>query len=115
MVARETFVLLIVALCGACTRPQAGAMVSAAPALQSERFANGDVYIGQMSSGLREGQGIYIWADGRRYEGSFRAGLEEGQGTYSYPNGEKYEGRFQANRRTGQGSYSWPDGRKYAG
>ena len=115
MIARETLALLVLVLCGACSRPQSSAMVSAAPAQQTERFANGDVYVGQMSDGVREGQGIYIWADGRRYEGSFRAGLEEGQGTYSYPNGDKYEGQFQASRRTGQGTYSWSDGRKYVG
>jgi len=107
--------LLLVALVGACAEPQPATTAGALPGAQTERFPNGDVYVGQMAGGLREGQGSYAWADGRRYVGGFRAGLEDGQGTYTYPNGEKYEGQFQANRRTGQGTYTWPDGRKYVG
>jgi clan AA aspartic protease (TIGR02281 family) len=107
--------LLLAALLGACATPQSGTIATPLPGQQTERFANGDLYVGQMASGLREGRGTYTWSDGRRYVGGFRAGLPDGQGTYSYPNGEKYDGQFQANRRTGQGSYSWPDGRKYVG
>lgn len=107
--------LLLVALVGACASPQPSTTIGALPNAQTERFPNGDVYVGQMAGGLRAGQGTYAWADGRRYVGSFRGGLEDGQGTYTYPNGEKYEGQFQANRRSGQGTYTWPDGRKYVG
>jgi clan AA aspartic protease (TIGR02281 family) len=107
--------LLLVALVGACAEPQPSTTIGAQPGAQTERFPNGDVYVGQMAGGLRAGQGSYAWADGRRYVGSFRGGLEDGQGTYTYPNGERYEGQFQANRRTGQGTYTWPDGRKYVG
>jgi clan AA aspartic protease (TIGR02281 family) len=107
--------LLLLALLGACEAPQPATTVGPLPGQQTERFANGDRYVGQMAGGLREGRGTYTWSDGRRYVGSFRAGLQDGQGTYTYPNGEKYEGQFQANRRTGQGTYSWPDGRKYVG
>jgi clan AA aspartic protease (TIGR02281 family) len=107
--------VVLLTLLGACAAPQSATMVAAPPGQTTERFPNGDLYVGQMTGGLREGQGIYTWSDGRRYAGSFRGGLEEGQGTYSYPNGEKYQGQFQANRRTGQGTYAWPDGRKYVG
>jgi clan AA aspartic protease (TIGR02281 family) len=107
--------LLLLALLGACEAPQSATTVGPLPGQQTERFANGDRYVGQMAGGLREGRGTYTWSDGRRYVGSFRAGLQDGQGTYTYPNGEKYEGQFQANRRTGQGTYSWPDGRRYVG
>ena len=103
--------LLLVSLTACESSPPATTL----PGQQTERFPNGDVYVGQMSGGLREGQGTYSWSDGRRYTGGFRAGLEEGQGVYTYPNGEKYEGQFRANRRTGQGTYSWPDGRRYVG
>jgi clan AA aspartic protease (TIGR02281 family) len=115
MVARVPFALVLLVLVGACALPQSATTVGALPGAQTERFPNGDVYVGQISGGLREGQGSYAWSDGRRYVGGFRAGLEDGQGTYSYPNGEKYEGQFQANRRTGQGTYTWPDGRRYVG
>ena len=115
MFVRVLLALTLLALVSACEAPQSGTIAAPLPGQQTERFPNGDLYVGQMAGGLREGQGAYTWSDGRRYAGTFHAGLQEGQGTYSYPNGEKYVGQFQANRRTGQGAYSWPDGRKYVG
>ena len=90
--------LLLLALLGACEAPQSGTIATPLPGQQTERFPNGDLYVGQMAGGLREGQGTYTWSDGRRYAGSFRAGLEEGQGTYSYPNGKNMSA---SSRRTG--------------
>jgi clan AA aspartic protease (TIGR02281 family) len=113
MPVRVLLALLLVGLAGACTTP--GPATTAPPNQQTLRFPNGDLYVGPMVDGRREGQGTYTWSDGRRYVGTFRAGLEDGQGTYSYPNGEQYTGQFQANLRTGRGTYSWPDGRKYVG
>jgi len=115
MFGRIVLAVVFLALLGACEAPQSGTIATPLPGQQTERFANGDLYVGQMAGGLREGRGTYTWSDGRHYVGSFRAGLQDGQGTYSYPNVEKYEGQFQANRRTGQGTYTWPDGRKYVG
>ena len=115
MVCRPFFSVVLLALLGACAPPQPATTAGALAGAQTERFANGDVYVGQMAGGVREGQGTYTWSDGRRYVGGFRAGLQDGHGSYTYPNGEKYEGQFQANRRAGQGTYSWPDGRRYVG
>ncbi len=114
MLRRASCSLLLLASLAACESSQPAAIASL-PGQQTERFPNGDAYVGQMSNGLREGQGTYTWSDGRRYTGGFRAGLEEGHGVYTYPNGEKYDGQFQANHRAGQGTYTWPDGRKYVG
>src|SRR5216684_5207002 len=102
MVRQTSCALLLLASLGACAAPQPSTIAAPLPGQQTERFPNGDLYVGQMAGGLRDGQGTYTWSDGRRYAGTFRAGLEQGQGTYSYPNGEKYEGQFLANRRTGQ-------------
>src|SRR5260370_34878498 len=115
MFARALLTFTLVGLAGACAAPPPTTTAPPPQNQQTLRFPNGDLYVGQMIEGRREGQGIYTWSDGRRYVGTFRAGLEEGQGTYSYPNGDQYAGQFQANRRTGQGIYSWPDGRKYVG
>ena len=113
---RTPFIVAFLAVAaGACEAPQSGTIATPLPGQQTERFPNGDLYVGQMAGGLREGQGTYSWSDGRRYAGTFHAGLQEGRGTYTYPNGEKYDGQFQANRRTGQGTYVWTDGRKYVG
>src|SRR5438477_1185515 len=94
MAARVPLTVVLLLLAGACALPQPATTVGALPGVQTERFPNGDVYVGQMAGGMREGQGSYTWSDGRRYVGSFRAGVEEGQGSYTYPNGEKYEGQF---------------------
>jgi len=115
MLVRVLLALLLLVLVSACEAPQSGTIATSLPGQQTERFPNGDLYVGQIAGGLREGQGTYTWSDGRRYAGTFHSGLQEGQGTYSYPNGEKYVGQFQANRRTGQGTYVWADGRKYVG
>ncbi len=115
MFVRVLLSVAFLALLGACEAPQPSTIAAPLPGQQTERFPNGDLYVGQMAGGLREGRGTYTWSDGRRYVGGFRAGLQDGQGAYTYPNGEKYGGQFQANRRTGQGTYSWPDGRRYVG
>jgi len=50
--------LLVVALVGACAEPQPSSTIGALPGAQTERFPNGDVYVGQMAGGLRAGQFI---------------------------------------------------------
>ena len=44
-----------------------------------------DTYEGRFSKGLPHGNGKYTWADGRVYEGSWSEGVREGQGTMIYP------------------------------
>jgi hypothetical protein len=44
-----------------------------------------DTYDGRFLKGLPDGKGKYTWADGRVYEGSWSAGIRNGQGTMIYP------------------------------
>ena len=107
--------LLLVALVGACALPQPATTAGALPGAQTERFPNGDVYVGQIAGGLREGQGSYAWSDGRRYVGGFRAGLEDGQGTYTWPDGRKYVGELADDQPNGRGTFTAADGRRQSG
>ena len=51
--------LLLLVLLGACEAPQPATTVGPLPGQQTERFPNGDLYVGQMAGGLREGRGTY--------------------------------------------------------
>lgn len=44
-----------------------------------------DTYEGRFSKGLPHGKGKYTWADGRIYDGSWSEGIREGQGVMIYP------------------------------
>ncbi len=44
-----------------------------------------DIYEGRFSKGLPDGTGKYTWADGRIYKGSWSEGIRKGQGTMIYP------------------------------
>ncbi|CAD8206471.1 unnamed protein product [Paramecium pentaurelia] len=74
---------------------------------------NSAVYDGSFYMGVKEGYGIYKWADGSNYAGGFRNNQFQGQGVYIWPDGSKYEGYWQNNKMNGQGEMIWIDGRKY--
>lgn len=58
----------------------------------SYSLETGNVFIGEVKNGQRNGKGIYIWADGERYAGGFTNGKRNGYGVYIWASGEKYEG-----------------------
>lgn len=78
-------------------------------------WANGDRYEGTFLSALPHGKGTYTWADGRQYVGDFLQGKREGQGVLSWPNGDRFTGGFVANKREGQGVMTWHTGEVYRG
>ena len=41
--------------------------------------------------------------------------MRNGYGVYAWANGEIYEGEFVNNKMSGKGKYSWPSGREYEG
>jgi hypothetical protein len=59
----------------------------------SDKFANGDSYVGEYRHGKPHGEGQYIWADGAIYTGSFKEGFKHGQG------------RWRSDRQTVTNSY----------
>ena len=76
---------------------------------------NGDRYQGEVTDGVLNGPGIYVWADGDRYEGTFLRALPHGEGTYTWADGRQYVGDFVQGRRHGQGELSWPNGDRFTG
>jgi hypothetical protein len=76
----------------------------------SHEFANGDVYIGEVSNGLPTGRGqIKFVNDGGIYDGEFRKGLPHGHGRMAAtrPVPGTYEGEFYLGMKQGQGTVRW--------
>lgn len=64
-------------------------------------WTNGDVYEGQWEQDKRHGLGIYVWIDGSKYNGNYSYGIRSGYGIYYYTNGTVYEGTWQNNVKHG--------------
>ena len=73
------------------------------------QFKNGDVYLGQMKNGLREGLGTQIYSNGSRYDGIWRNDAPNGQGRIIYENGDFYEGFWKNGVKQGQGKCHFAD------
>ena len=52
------------------------------PIVRQIKYANGDIYEGEVVNGMRHGQGTYIWPDGLRYSGSYANNKRHGPGKY---------------------------------
>ena len=72
-------------------------------------------YTGEVSDGVFEGQGTYLWIDGEKYEGEWKNGMFSGQGIYTWINGDQYEGEWRTEVFSGQGIYRWASGSTYEG
>lgn len=57
-----------------------------------EALPGGDSYEGESHNGIREGFGIYRWADGSVWFGYWEGGLREGEGLYINANGAMMAG-----------------------
>ena len=102
------------------------------------QLANGSLYEGQWSAGLRHGSGtewvpgrsLYIGgfkrdrreglgrlvhASGTFYQGSFSKGLACGSGVFVSRTGAEYRGQFRSNLQFGKGTESYADGSRYSG
>ncbi|RHN42467.1 putative phosphatidylinositol-4-phosphate 5-kinase [Medicago truncatula] len=64
-------------------------------------WANGDVFNGCWSNGLRHGSGVYRFANGDVYFGNFKSNLFHGHGKFTWWNGTIYEGDWVDGERTG--------------
>lgn len=80
------------------------------------QYPNGDSYAGEAGrGGLREGVGVYRYANGQSYAGEWRNGLVEGVGVFTFPGGERYEGTVGNGQPDGPGVYLFPNGSRYSG
>ena len=69
------------------------------------KMQNGDLYVGEFSSGAFQGQGKLTAASGCIYEGGWVKNLREGQGQEKWPDGKSYVGEFRADKKHGYGSF----------
>ncbi|MCL1793733.1 MAG: hypothetical protein FWG34_07675 [Oscillospiraceae bacterium] len=79
------------------------------------RFADGSVYEGEYANDIKQGKGKFIWFNGDMYEGDYEGDLYKGFGRYTWANGDYYEGDFDHNTLHGIGTYYWASGRTYTG
>ena len=65
---------------------------------QWKTFGNGEVkpkYVGEISNGEPDGNGILTYSNGDKYEGEWKDGEPNGQGTFTSPNGVKIVGEWK--------------------
>jgi 1-phosphatidylinositol-4-phosphate 5-kinase len=48
----------------------------------TEKYANGNFYIGHFREGEYDGTGKYIWKNGSSYSGQFKNGMKHGKGKW---------------------------------
>lgn len=82
------------------------------------RYANGDVYQGDLANGMPHGQGRMRYADGKVYQGGFVNGVRSGQGHQDWNAGAKmisFDGNWAEDRPNGSGSMVFTTGQEYEG
>lgn len=82
-----------------------------------EVFANGDRYEGDMVDGVRDGVGVYTWANALEgtYAGEFVDGAIAGLGVKRWADGAAYYGSRSREAREGYGVFAYADGGGYEG
>ena len=83
----------------------------------TEKFGNGDLYLGNYVNGKPDGYGEYYWSNGREYKGFFKNGLRYGKGIWKKGSGhnDKYDGEWVNDKKFGFGVYNWASGNFYKG
>eukprot|EP00934_Nitzschia_sp_Nitz4_P007364 Nitzschia sp. Nitz4//scaffold1_size375055//178001//179534//NITZ4_000271-RA/size375055-processed-gene-0.359-mRNA-1//1//CDS//3329541030//7354//frame0 len=79
------------------------------------KFADGQLYTGDVRGGLRCGQGQNVWADGQHYVGEWKSNSRNGRGTHTWPDGRKVSGEWLDGHLNGKVYFSWPNGATYDG
>lgn len=72
-------------------------------------------YIGNFNLGIRDGQGIFKFANGNEYTGYFKNNMSNGIGIMKYKNQDEYIGNWIDGKKEGLGIYTWKDGFMYVG
>jgi hypothetical protein len=79
-------------------------------------FPSGAIYKGEVKNGLRNGKGVYEYAnEGLKYEGEWLNGLKHGKGILSVKDQMVYEGEFFEGIRQGFGKIEWVTKNIYEG
>jgi len=79
------------------------------------RWAQGDVYTGQILHSQRHGEGEIVWAHGQRYAGEWFHDHPSGRGRMRFANGNVYEGMVLDGQPQGLGRMAYASGDVYKG
>ncbi len=80
-----------------------------------QSYLNGDVYIGQFINNYKSGFGIYYYEDGGTYEGEYKYNIRDGIGKRIYPDRSYYNGEWEMGLWNGYGLFSDAGGKKTYG
>ena len=82
----------------------------------SDKFSNGDMYVGHYRNGVPDNFGYYRWKDGTCYEGELKQGKKHGKGKWKMAVGgglfDEYQGQFIDDKISGLGTYKWARNKK---
>lgn len=83
----------------------------------TEKFTNGDLYVGYYENGKPGGFGEFHWHDGSSYKGFFKNGLRHGKGVWRKNPGtsDVYDGEWLNGKKCNEGVYTWANGDVYKG
>ncbi len=80
-----------------------------------KEWPSGDVYLGNWSNSMYNGQGTLTLATGCSYTGDFKNGLFHGQGVFISNDKSSYRGMWNEGKRNGKGEQRYADGSSYVG
>merc|ERR1711988_1105265 len=75
--------------------------------IQTKTYADGNVYVGQMKNGKKDGNGTYTWADGAVYVGDWKDDKRNGKGKMTFANGDVYVGAYKDDKKHGKGTLTF--------
>ncbi|GHU22595.1 hypothetical protein FACS189472_15500 [Alphaproteobacteria bacterium] len=70
-------------------------------------YADGGVYDGEWSGDRKNGKGTLTLVSGDGYVGEFVNNFAEGKGMVSFASGSMYEGEWKRGKMPGTGTYTW--------
>ncbi len=73
------------------------------------------LYAGQVTNGMRDGEGQMCYSDGVYYRGKWRKDHKHGEGEYVYPDGTTYIGVWNLGKWPGEGVITFANGDTYSG
>jgi len=65
------------------------------PYIETIKYSNGDIYVGEVRENILNGQGTYTYFNGAKYVGGFVNGKRQGLGTFTFANGRVRDGLWE--------------------
>ena len=80
------------------------------------KYHNGDTYNGTFVDGVREGKGVYTYAEKvEKYDGEWHENMRHGIGKMTYSEAGEYNGFWENGKRHGEGVFNYTNGDVYSG